>query len=194
MKEMYVNQIGVVAGGQPFVLLSDVTKSEVMPIFVGAAEAASITMALNKVKVGRPLTHDLLVDVVRSTGHRVLRLEICDLLNDAYHARLCIGADNGEIITIDCRPSDGIAVALRTGVPILVDSTLATRQLITMSAPDAKEAKERPPEVSKEEFSQFLSTVKASDFVLPHLKNETSTELDTLFTEDSDTQEDDQPQ
>ena len=90
-----------------------------LPIFIGAAEAQSIALQLNRVKPPRPLTHDLLKNVLDLLECRVMRAEILRLESGTYHARLVVDRDGMEV-DIDSRPSDAIAIALRTSVPMFV--------------------------------------------------------------------------
>lgn len=103
-----------------FVLLQD-GRGRKLPIFIGGAEALSIYIALQKENSNfhRPLTHDLLKNVVEKLGGKIERLTIDDMWQDTFYARLVINVDN-KLIDVDCRPSDGIAVALRARAPIYV--------------------------------------------------------------------------
>ena len=100
-----------------------------MPIWIGTAEALSISIALEGAVTPRPLTHDLikiLLDRLSATVEAVL---VDDLYNNTYYAKLSVRV-NGKLMDIDCRPSDAIAVALRTKVPIYVaDAVLEEAQM-----------------------------------------------------------------
>ena len=113
-----------------FVLLQD-GRGRNLPIFIGQAEALAIFIALQKDNrdFHRPLTHDLLKNIVEKLGGKVERLTIDDMWQDTFYARLVINM-NGEWVDVDCRPSDGIAVALRAQAPIYVaDEVLDTCRL-----------------------------------------------------------------
>ena len=88
-----------------------------MPIFIGAAEAQSIAIYINRVEVPRPLTHDLLKNMLDFLECRLMRIEICDLKEGTFYARLILDRD-GVLMTMDCRPSDAVALALRCSAPI----------------------------------------------------------------------------
>jgi len=90
-----------------------------VPIFIGAAEAQAIAIQMQGVKVPRPLTHDLLKNVLDYLECRIKRVEVCDIKDGTYFGRLVVEQD-GEDMDIDCRPSDAIALALRSSCPIFV--------------------------------------------------------------------------
>ena len=101
-----------------FVLLRDVAGRSVL-IFIGKFEAMSIWLALDGTSADRPLTHDLLNNVIGRMGGKIERILIDDLWNDTYYAKVTISYD-GKSIDVDARPSDGIAVALRAKAPIFM--------------------------------------------------------------------------
>jgi bifunctional DNase/RNase len=101
-----------------FVLLRDATERSVL-IFIGRFEAQLIFLALEGTSADRPLTHDLLNNVIDRMGGKVERLVIDDLWNSTYYAKISIST-NGKTIDVDTRPSDGIAVALRAKAPIFM--------------------------------------------------------------------------
>lgn len=101
-----------------FVLLKDTAERSVL-IFIGKFEAMSIWLALEGTSADRPLTHDLLNNVIDRMGGKIERVLIDDLWNSTYYAKVTI-ASNGKAIHVDARPSDGIAVALRAKAPIFM--------------------------------------------------------------------------
>lgn len=129
-------------GTVPVVLLSDGT-DRVLPIFIGISEAVSIQNAQNGDVLPRPFTHDLFIDAFRKFGIEVRSLQI-DTINDGvYYAQLALVKDLHELC-IDCRPSDGIALALRAHAPISVE------QAVLDAAGQA--AEDLPPLVGLETF------------------------------------------
>ncbi|MCL5408473.1 MAG: bifunctional nuclease family protein [Candidatus Omnitrophica bacterium] len=100
----------------PIIILRD-KKGNILPIVIGVFEAQAIVLALEKTKFFRPLTHDLFKNIIEILESRILKLEIYQLKNSTYFANLVLKFHNKKI-KIDCRPSDGIAIALRTKVPI----------------------------------------------------------------------------
>lgn len=103
----------------PIVVLKDVASDSVMPIWVGIYEANAIAVEIEKVAAPRPMTHDLLRNLVRHLNARLDRIVITELKTDTFFAMLCL-TQGEEQITIDVRPSDAIALALRGDCPIYV--------------------------------------------------------------------------
>nr|MDO8079676.1 bifunctional nuclease family protein [Candidatus Freyarchaeota archaeon] len=116
-------------GKSPVVVLSD-GKGRLLLIFVGAYEAASIQMALNDTKPERPGTHDLLVSVLSEIATEVERVSIIDIKKGVYIGRLHVKS-NGTNKSLDARPSDCIAIALRTKSPIFVTEEVMGRCSVT---------------------------------------------------------------
>jgi len=106
----------------PLVILTDGGEHS-LPIFIGLWEAVSINSAKNKEILSRPFTHDLFLDLVGKFSITVHYLQIDSLEDGVYYAQLVLSADNHKEY-LDCRPSDGIALALRADVPIFVDETV----------------------------------------------------------------------
>jgi hypothetical protein len=105
-------------GVTPVVFLEN-DREEVLPIYIGAAEAFSIQTALEKVPYPRPLTHDLLVNILEGLNSKIERVLIDDLSDGVFFARLIVRVDGNEF-EFDARPSDSIALAVRTGAPVYV--------------------------------------------------------------------------
>lgn len=121
-----------------FVLLRD-NRDRQLPILIGAFEASSIAMALQGERPTRPLTHDLLKNVIERLGAKVDSLTIDDLWHETYYAKLALQVGDG-LIDIDTRPSDGIALALRAGVPIYVaDAVLEEAEKRREGGPEPEE-------------------------------------------------------
>ena len=141
--------------GSPIVVLHDLVNRRALPIWIGSAEASAIIRKIEKLSVTRPMTHDLIVDIVKQTGYSVDRVEINDVEKETYYATIFL--TNGEKeITIDSRPSDAIAVAMRADAPILVTANVLMNGAVsTDSARDEEEA---------EEFKDFIQSIKPSDF------------------------------
>lgn len=137
---------------QVVVLLLDIEGRRLLPIVVGVAEGSSIAAAQAGVTAPRPMTHDLLVDVLRTLGAEVVRAEVTALVEGVFHAALVL--DTGD--RIDARASDAIAVAVRTSSPVLCAEAVLEESGL--------EVEERAPEEEVEEFRAFLDTVNADDF------------------------------
>jgi bifunctional DNase/RNase len=104
----------------PIVILKDMQEKKAIPIWIGLFEASAIATELEKISFSRPMTHDLLTDILRVVGVEVIKIEINDLRNNTFFANIYLVKD-GKSLVIDSRPSDAIAVALRANAPIFVD-------------------------------------------------------------------------
>jgi uncharacterized protein len=104
----------------PIVILKDVQGDTILPIWVGLYEAHAIANEVEKTATPRPMTHDLLKNVVDGLNARLQRVVVTELKNDTFYAVLWLEQD-GEPVTIDCRPSDALALALRADCPIFVE-------------------------------------------------------------------------
>ncbi|TDI92091.1 MAG: bifunctional nuclease family protein [Candidatus Dadabacteria bacterium] len=104
----------------PIVILKDSKNERTLPIWIGFMEASSIAMELEKTPRIRPITHDLVKNLIEKLGFHVSRIEVTDLRDDTFYACMHIKKDSEEYI-LDARPSDAIAIALRTGSPIFVN-------------------------------------------------------------------------
>lgn len=138
--------------GKEFVILLKGTQDErTLPISIGQLEAQSIALQLNDIPFPRPLTHDLLKAVLTEISGTVLRTEICDLRDETFYARLVVNAA-GKTMTIDSRPSDAIAMALRFSAPIYVEERVMEEAgvVIAESDEEEKENKEEPSDMDTE--------------------------------------------
>jgi hypothetical protein len=133
----------------PVVLLFVPPEEKCLPIWIGAAEAASIALALRGESFGRPLTHDLLAMVVDGLDGRVERIVITDQREGTYYARLYLGREN-NVVAVDARPSDGIALALRAEAPIYLEDAVLDRVRDSLVPLDAiePESPDDPPDPS----------------------------------------------
>ena len=104
----------------PIIILKDLKDDNALPIWIGLLEASAIAAELESIKLPRPMTHDLLKDILKNLDAHVKKVEVCDLKNNVFYATIHIDAAGNNIV-IDARPSDAIAVALRTGSPIFVN-------------------------------------------------------------------------
>jgi len=100
------------------------------PIVIGFLEASSIKVKISGVEVPRPMTHDLLVATIDALGAKVDRLVIDKLIASTFHAKLVLKTAGGDIREVDARPSDGVAVAVRSGAPIFVDEEVMKKAVI----------------------------------------------------------------
>ena len=104
------------------------------PIVIGYLEASSIKMKLANVETPRPLTHDLLFGVIEGLGAKVERLEIDKLINSTFHSKLILQASDGTLKRVDARPSDGVALAVRSNAPIFVEEEVLNKASIFNAA------------------------------------------------------------
>ncbi len=140
----------------PVVLLVDQGETLALPIWIGQAEATAIAMELQGVKPPRPMTHDLFRTILGQFSIGVTRVVVTDVKDSTYFAEIHL-TNNGTQVTVDSRPSDAIALALRAEVPIFVTEKVAGQAIPLKKA----------LEVDVEEFKKFLDTVKPSDFKGP---------------------------
>jgi bifunctional DNase/RNase len=142
--------------GSPIVVLHDKENRRALPIWIGSAEASSIIRKIENLSVSRPMTHDLIISMVEKTGYEISKVEINDVEKETYFATIFLKNDKDEVLEIDSRPSDAIAIAIRVDAPIFVNAkVLSTGSVSTDSAKDAQEA---------EEFKTFIQDIKPSDF------------------------------
>lgn len=116
-----VANVGVDKQGMPYVVLEDSSGNRVLPIMIGESEAQAIALQLHGLNPGRPLTYDLIRNMLEATGNQVDRVEVSDLREETYYATILL--DHGRH-RVDSRPSDAIAVALATKAPIYVQAKL----------------------------------------------------------------------
>lgn len=158
MLEMKVMGIAIdTRTGSPIVVLHDLENRKALPIWIGSAEASAIIRKIENINVTRPLTHDLIIDIIEKTGYQIDRVEINDVENDTYFADICLKDKNGENeIRIDSRPSDAIAVAIRADVPILIGTSVMAEGAISVNSQKEEE--------EAQEFKSFIQNIKPSDF------------------------------
>ena len=146
---------------QPIVLLRDQGTDRFLPIWIGAVEATAIAFAQQGVQPERPLTHDLLRDVLAGLGRTLTRVDITDLRDGIFFAELIF--DNG--VTVSSRPSDAIALALRTGSPIFAAEHVLDSAAVDMPGEaEEAEAEVEEAEAEVEAFREFLDHVTPDDF------------------------------
>ncbi len=139
---------------QPIVLLRERDGDRYLPIWIGAAEATAIAYAQQGVLPPRPLTHDLLKNVIEGLGHTVTQIRIVELKDKVFYAVLVVDGKT----EISARPSDAIALALRTSTEILVAESVLDEAGVALT-PDEDDEVER--------FREFLDQVSAEDFENP---------------------------
>lgn len=145
----------------PIVILKDVNSETSLPIWIGLLEATAIATELENIQFPRPMTHDLIKNCFDHLKVKVERIEVCDLRNNTYYALIHI-RDREGVSPIDARPSDAIAIALRTNAPIFVNDEVIYKSQKAEGAPRPsfdKKNKERWAEILEEldpnEFSKY---------------------------------------
>lgn len=154
-----MNLVGVrveLPGNQPIVLLKEQEGERYLPIWIGTSEATAIAFALQGVVTARPMTHDLMKNVLDELAVQVQRVLITELREGTFYAVIEL-AQNGTSYEISSRPSDAIALGVRLGVPIFADEEVLTEASIVIREDEVQEE-----EVQK--FRQFLENVKPEDF------------------------------
>ena len=138
MQEMVIYGVSFdMVGKQPIVLLKAVDSNKFLPIWIGHPEAAAILMKLQGASTPRPMTHDLLRNVIEDLKASVQKVVVCDLQENTFYALIYL-AVSGDVMAIDARPSDAIALALRTRAPIYVeDSVIDHAKTVDFSADKA---------------------------------------------------------
>ncbi len=157
MIEMKVMGIAIdTASGSPIIVLNDKENRKALPIWIGSAEASAIIRKIENIKVVRPMTHDLIIDVIEKTGYQVDRVEINDVEKDTYFSTIYLVNDDGKTVTIDSRPSDAIAVAIRVDAPIFVSAKVLADGSVSCDT--------EKDEAESQEFRNFIQSIKPSDF------------------------------
>ena len=140
---------------QPIVLLKERSGERFLPIWIGAVEATSIAFALQGVATARPMTHDLMRDLLASLDVSVDRIVVTQLRERTFYAEIRMTQD-GESIVVSSRPSDAIALAVRATVPIFADEDVLAEAGIEIEDDDEQEV---------EQFKEFLERVTPEDFL-----------------------------
>ena len=158
MQEMVIYGVSFdMVGKQPIVLLKTVDSNKFLPIWIGHPEAAAILMKLQGATTPRPMTHDLLVDMLSELDVRCTQVAVTELRDNTFFASITLTVD-GKEMEIDSRPSDALALAVRSGAPIF-----AAEEVIAESAIEFEHDVEDTEEVV-EKFKDFLDQVSPEDF------------------------------
>ncbi|MEA2266825.1 MAG: uncharacterized protein QOE27_2408 [Solirubrobacteraceae bacterium] len=158
MQEMVIYGVSFdMVGKQPIVLLKTVDGNKFLPIWIGHPEAASILMKLQGATTPRPMTHDLLCSMLGELEVRCTQIAVTELRENTFYASITLSV-NGREMEIDSRPSDAIALAVRSGAPIF-----AADEVISESAIEFEHEVEDTDDVV-EKFKEFLDQVSPEDF------------------------------
>lgn len=154
MVEMFVESVRVSATGmQRVVVLKEKESERYLLIWVGTPEAGAIALSMQGVPVARPMTHDLLRNVIEAMGGKVRRILVNDLVDNTFFARIIVDVD-GKTVEIDARPSDAIALALRTKSSIFVEERVLDEAGISAGGDDKSNDEE-----DLSVFRDFINTL-----------------------------------
>lgn len=146
-----------ISSNSPVVVLAPEEEDLILPIWIGHYEAWAIAMELQEVKSKRPLTHDLLNGMITTLGARVESIQVIDLRDQTFYAKIVLRRD-GSTIEVDARPSDSIALALKAKAPILVRYDLFQKRPASGEQAekyDAEALKERLRNINPEDFGKY---------------------------------------
>jgi uncharacterized protein len=148
----------------PIVILKDTENKLNLPIWIGLLEATAMATEIEGIKMARPMTHDLLKTILGEVGGSVDSVEITELKENTYYAALNINLA-GRQLMIDSRPSDAIALALRTKSPIYVSKAVLEASSVLQQSDEGKEPPlENVSNVSQEKWAEILEKMGPSDF------------------------------
>ncbi len=149
---------------QPVLLLREVDGERYLPIWIGQSEAASIALRQKGIEPPRPLTHDLIVNLIREFGQTLLEVRIVDMQEGTFYAEMIFSGD----LRVSARPSDSIAVAMRAEVPIIADEEVLAEAGLLIPEEEPEDATAEPVDGTKEDevekFKEFLDNVSPDDF------------------------------
>lgn len=159
MQEMVIYGVSFdMVGKQPIVLLKTMNGNKFLPIWIGHAEAAAILMKLQGAESPRPMTHDLLNDVVGELNAQITRITVTELKENTFYALITLRVSQSEI-EVDSRPSDALALAVRTNAPIFAADKVIEESGIEF------EGESEDTEAVVDKFKEFLDSVSPEDFL-----------------------------
>ena len=170
--EVEVMRLGLDRSNNSYVVILKEKEGErLLPIWIGQPEAESIVIEMSKLRRERPLTHDLCKTLITGLGGTLRRIQITKVENRTYYAELQIRR-NGEVINIDARPSDSIAIALRFAAPIFAQESLLTALVFEDSSEEQEswQGSPEPPraepsdEMTPEQLKSYLENLRPEDF------------------------------
>ncbi|HCG99882.1 MAG TPA: hypothetical protein DE036_08915 [Actinobacteria bacterium] len=155
MFEMEVHGVNLdILTNQPVIILRDNSTSRYLPIWIGQFEATAILMEIQGIRPSRPLTHDLLKTIIDKLSAEVESVVISDLKEGTFYAQIHMSTNSSKLQT-DARPSDAIALAVRTKVPIFADESVLDQAAILSETREDEEV---------ERFREFLDNIRPDDF------------------------------
>ena len=145
------------ASNTPIIILKTESGDHVVPIWIGLLEATSIASALKEIDFERPMTHDLFKNFLDEVHTRIERIEVCDIRNNTYFARIYFSSEAGAF-SMDARPSDAIAMALRFSAPIFIDTVV-----IEKSQQNQADAEMSDQTEEGKKWAEYLSNLSPDD-------------------------------
>jgi len=146
----------------PIVILKDVAGKTALPIWIGLMEASAIAMELEKVQLSRPMTHDLIRNILGTLHIKLSKIVVNDLKDNTFYASIYLDLGDGKEQVVDSRPSDAIALALRTSSPIFVDQVVIEKSRktdIPLKGSEGESTEER-----KKRWEELLEKLSPEDF------------------------------
>jgi uncharacterized protein len=160
MHEMVIYGVSFdLVGKQPIVLLKTADGNKFLPIWIGHPEAAAILMKLQGASTPRPMTHDLVTEMLSQLDAQVVRITVTELRDSTFYAQITVAQDGSEV-EIDSRPSDAIALAIRAEAPIFVADRVIEESAIEFEGEEVNE------EEIVSEFKNFLDSVTPDEFAV----------------------------
>ena len=160
MQEMVIYGVSFdLVGKQPIVLLKTADGNRFLPIWIGHPEAAAILMKLQNASTPRPMTHDLVTEILGQLNAEVVRITVTELRENTFFAQITVQLDGSEV-EIDSRPSDAIALAIRSDAPIYAAESVIEESAIEFEGEEVNE------EEMVDEFKKFLENVSPDQFAV----------------------------
>jgi len=171
MSEVKVASLGLdKASNTPVVILQEMEGERVLPIWIGPGEASAIAMELAGMKFSRPLTHDLFTSMLQGLNTQLQRVLITKVVDNTYHAELILRRD-GQVVSIDARPSDSIAIALRVKAPIFAHDDLLEQAAIEIQPSEIDpdqisevSGQDEPTGMDADQLKEYLKKMNPEDF------------------------------
>jgi len=145
--------------GVPIVILKDLQDQKAIPIWIGMCEASAIAMEIEKIKLSRPMTHDLIKNIIHLLQAKLLKIEIHDLKDNTFFATIFLQRDD-QVFPLDARPSDAIALAMRSDAPIFVEEKVIEKTLVI----DYKNNLLEKDWLTEEKARKFLESMSTEQF------------------------------
>jgi uncharacterized protein len=159
LREMIISGLTIdPVTNSPIMILKEPNGDNVLPIWIGLLEATAIACELEDIKFSRPMTHDLFKNTLEQIGVSVTKIEVCDLRDNTYYARIYLRSADGDT-SVDARPSDAIAIALRTRAPIFIHDEVIRKSKVSESTP-----KETINTKEGKKWTELLQSLKSDDF------------------------------